>query len=876
MRTTSLPLPAFKKNRLLGAILFSGIISNYGYSATVTFDATITARGTETSMVEKTVWGDMQSIDRFEGCALGGACARPKKTIDSPAIDIPAQYSDCIIDTSKGNQGPGLSVHVSSMNSPGGDAYQYYSLDTTTRRFTYGVTVTALRSQGAWYQASYNFHLKCPGTANWTQTQTKSFTADSKNGYGFIADYTGPIGSGSGTNPVVDDNLFEVKISNLNPANADFTAGMFKTTPAQLSKGPKLFAHYQPTHVTSPQMKSVTTGNNLNHGSGVTIGDINGNGIEDILLLSNDELPEGNDFTYQIGWDIDTNLNPKQWSPLKRTWGMGWAAQGTSAALYRATTAGAPLEAVLMTYDKNDTVTTNEFRYRYGVMDANGDFAEKGSVLLPGVDKYVKGAGVELYDLDNNGRPEIILSATRAQASGGLHYRIGWNLDPLTGQAASWTNGVVGNFGFSPSYVTGGGVAIANLDRNPAADIVFTYLNQYDYQAYTITGWNLQANGQPLEWGMPIPTGVTFPDTTADLDIAIYDMDVAGRVAQRGALPIEKSLVITGTDAVAGIDPINVALVRHSNSRDLIANGNFDTNIASWAVWGVNGVFYEQGSLCGSNGHVGANPWTAGFQTREAIPLVMGKNYKVQFDLWSPANAQVGVKVGNQLATLVYGQNLALAVKAGWNRYTFNFSMSAASDYNARLEFFLGTSAAPTRACVDNVRLYNNVNTANDFSSFPGDASANLARNSLFDYGTLAGWAVKSYAAEGVSTKVRIKNNEACVKVPASATWWAESLVQNNIRLESGATYDVSFEAYANVAAGSALPLMVLKAGKDSTPFTTYFQQDAIALSAQKTAYSYSFTMSGATDEKAGLAFFMGNNMANSEVCLDKISLIKR
>jgi hypothetical protein len=240
--------------------------------------------------------GSLPSIGNFKGCALGGACARPSKNIDCD-IYLPATYSNCTIDLTKGNKRPGLSVHVSSMNSPGGTAYQSYTFDPTSRRFHYGVTVTALRKQGAWYDARYEFHLNCPSTVAWQASETKyNVTLDGKNGYSYIGDYTGPVGNGGFPgSAVINNNLFKVKIVNPNPANAALTAGMFMTSPEQNNPGPKLFAYYQPTNISISTVKTISTGNPLNHGGGVSVADINGNGIDDILLASYDDLPEGND-----------------------------------------------------------------------------------------------------------------------------------------------------------------------------------------------------------------------------------------------------------------------------------------------------------------------------------------------------------------------------------------------------------------------------------------------------------------------------------------------------------------------------------------------------------------------------------------------------
>ncbi|MCE3252424.1 MAG: cel1 [Cellvibrio sp.] len=848
----------FSLGCLYSAIAMSSMAT---YGSTVTVEATITASGTETALAAQPYSAPLTGIARFDtGCNL--FCGGPVTKSTNETHPVPSQYSHCPIDTSRGNKLPGLSVYVSSANSPGGAMSENYTLDIAARTMRAQVSVSALRQMGAWYTASYEIHVKCPQTVPWTNTQTQTITIDSKNGYANVGSYTGPIGTinAIGNSAVANNNLYKVELKNPVPANAVITADMFLTSPPDTAKGPYLFALYEPDNLPATGVRFLPSATDSNEGGGMSVGDINNNGIEDIIFATYQDAGGPNEYKYQIGWDIDTEGNPKVWSPFKRVDGTGWEGRGASVALFKPTITGAATRAIFVNYD-----TLPDLRIKYGTIDLNGDFSQSGYLTTTSFGALAYGVGVELYDINGNGAPEIILSGNSSYHK----YKIGWDLQD-SGAVSKWTEHQ-GN-SYSSTAVA---VALGNLDRNPRPEIVMAYRNPADNRVYRAVGWNLDQDGVARQWEAARPIAMSLPATAHRIDIALMDLDVFGQTSQRGSGHREKTIVIAGLDSSSTPDNFHYSFLRHSNARDGVFNGNM-TSTAKWHRWGtpLPALDGPRTALCGSN--VGTtNPWDAGIYSQEPISIEAGKRYAVTFDAEVATTATVGAKLGSATVnTAIYGQNLAIALKPGWNRYQMAFTPNA-KDANARLEFFFGGTTAASKVCIDNVRFAPVLNTANDFASFPGNSSTALIKNGNFNFVSMAGWEIKSEAAGATQAATKIKNGELCHYTPGASNLVKESLGQNNIALEAGATYKLAFDIRGNYLPISKVnPTVELKIGADGPAFDQYMLESAVEVLKEKTTKTFEFKMDQA-DTAAGFAIFTGNTYA-SEICIDNVSLTKK
>ena len=115
-----------------------------------------------------------------------------------------------------------------------------------------------------------------------------------------------------------------------------------------------------------------------------------------------------------------------------------------------------------------------------------------------------------------------------------------------------------------------------------------------------------------------------------------------------------------------------------------------------------------------------------------------------------------------------------------------------------------------------------------------------------------------------------VQNGEYVVTITNSGSNSYEvQLVQLNLLIENGETYDISYDAYAD-ASRQIIPYMAMR----SSPYTTYGGYESMTLSTVKQNYVYSFTMNHTTDSDARIAFDLGNS--NTDVAFDNMFLTKR
>lgn len=164
-----------------------------------------------------------------------------------------------------------------------------------------------------------------------------------------------------------------------------------------------------------------------NEGGGITVIDIDANGKPELIVLSIDDPKGANGGYYRIGWDVDTNGVPSNWTvPQSIPWqGDGQAGGGITAADMN--NDGTP-DLIVFMIDNPDG--PNDGYYRVGFMDSNGtvtqwkDF-EKDCEWFGGANN---GGGITVTDIDGNGKLDLILFMIY-DVDGENHgyYRIMWD-----------------------------------------------------------------------------------------------------------------------------------------------------------------------------------------------------------------------------------------------------------------------------------------------------------------------------------------------------------------------------------------------------------------------------------------------------------------
>jgi hypothetical protein len=229
----------------------------------------------------------------------------------------------------------------------------------------------------------------------------------------------------------------------------------------------------------------------------MSIGDIDKNGIPDIVLMSYDAPSSGpNVFKYIVGFNLNASGNPAYWSNFYTIPGISSRAMDASAALGDIDGNGT-LDLVLAACD-----ATGYIRYQIAFnLAANGQAATTlpNYVTVNHVAANNQGLGVDLSDLNGDGRPEVIFMGYDNPS--GLNYF-------RTFSATFNTDGSLSNLTPFQQFTgvcyeaQGAGVALADIDRNGVKDIVFMAEDNpsgTNYFKYYV-GWDMRQNRTTKAW----------------------------------------------------------------------------------------------------------------------------------------------------------------------------------------------------------------------------------------------------------------------------------------------------------------------------------------------------------------------------------------
>ena len=198
--------------------------------------------------------------------------------------------------------------------------------------------------------------------------------------------------------------------------------------------------------------------------------------------------------------------------------------QGAGVAVWDLDDNGKP-DMILMAY--HNSKGTNSFRYKVGKDLASDGTATSWTsqyIEVEGVGRQGDGAGATIGDINANGTPDLIFMAyDSSQKANKFCYKIGWDLNE-NGIASSWS-GVVKVEGVG-HLGEGAGAALGDIDRNGRPELVLMAYDSPEGQnsfRYKI-GWNLNPGAIATEWtAAEIITGVS--DEAEGAGVGVTDID---------------------------------------------------------------------------------------------------------------------------------------------------------------------------------------------------------------------------------------------------------------------------------------------------------------------------------------------------------------
>jgi beta-glucanase (GH16 family)/cytochrome c oxidase assembly protein Cox11 len=306
-----------------------------------------------------------------------------------------------------------------------------------------------------------------------------------------------------------------------------------------------------------------------------------------------------------------------------------------------------------------------------------------------------------------------------------------------------------------------------------------------------------------------------------------------------------------------------------------LLNGTFDTDVSSWSSYVADGsdasLSVEAGRLkIGFANYDGWFPWSTQVY-QDHLQLDAGKTYTVSFEAEATEAKDIIFSVENAPDfNLKYLSAQAITLTPGAQTYTYEFTMGAAADANAKLLFQMGSNNATgphfngQSVYLDNIKLAE--------KTAPAPTGTNL-RNGTFDTDT-SQW--NAYIADGSDAALSVDAGRLKISFANYDGWfpWSTQVYQDQLRLDAGKTYMVSFDAESTEAKD-----MIFSIENTADFNIKYLGAQAIPLTPGTQTYTYSFTMGASSDTNVKLLFQLGSNNATGphfngqNVYIDNITL---
>jgi hypothetical protein len=205
-------------------------------------------------------------------------------------------------------------------------------------------------------------------------------------------------------------------------------------------------------------------------GAGAEIYDIDGNGVPDMLFMCVDDPEGANSFWYHIGWNLNSQGVPTVWGNKILGPTIGDLDAGGGAAIGDLDGNGKP-ELVLMGIDDPSDnnefwIVIGKNMDKFGVPESWTSPVKYDE----SIGSLSAGGGAALADVNGNGKLDLILlDVDSPQGPNELRCYTGWDLD-INGQVAGWSGKFVGSS--MGNVTSGGGTAVADIDKNGTLDVL--------------------------------------------------------------------------------------------------------------------------------------------------------------------------------------------------------------------------------------------------------------------------------------------------------------------------------------------------------------------------------------------------------------------
>ena len=216
-----------------------------------------------------------------------------------------------------------------------------------------------------------------------------------------------------------------------------------------------------------------------NSGAGLAVGDIDKNGRPDLVVVHVDN-PSGADATYyRIGWNINSSGVVTSWSgPTQISAGFhGSSTSGADVGLYDVNGNGT-LDLVVGIMDGASGSDSFYFNVGWDIGTNGAVSSWSGTQSLSGFGSATAEVGLDVADMDGNGKGDLVLSWVDAASGADAHYyRVGYDLNASTGAVSGGWSGWR-TFGARLGETTqGADVAAYDFNGDGSKDLVAFHLD---------------------------------------------------------------------------------------------------------------------------------------------------------------------------------------------------------------------------------------------------------------------------------------------------------------------------------------------------------------------------------------------------------------
>ncbi|MCW3466127.1 FG-GAP repeat domain-containing protein [Chitinophaga nivalis] len=270
--------------------------------------------------------------------------------------------------------------------------------------------------------------------------------------------------------------------------------------------GPNYFRYYvgwdvsetgYPSSVTG--IKQIASNSSISEGAGIAVGDIDKNGIPDLVLLAYDAPDGPNNFVYIVGFNLNANGDPAYWSSPITVFGTNYVAQGAAASLADIDANGT-LDLLLSSYHFD---VEGKFTYKIAFNLNSAGFStnikDYGVHAGTYLGHIIQDIGTALADLNGDGKQELFIVGND-NPPGQNSFRVITATVTPTGELEK-VSGFKQYEGLGESG-QGTGVTIADFDRDGTRDILFLSVTDTpaeDYYKYYI-GYSITWNPRSKTW----------------------------------------------------------------------------------------------------------------------------------------------------------------------------------------------------------------------------------------------------------------------------------------------------------------------------------------------------------------------------------------